>query len=921
MDNVLIEYLRSDEAWVLIGSGPSSAMGYPTWQQLAEVAAQTATEQIGGHGVRDLNSALKRRDFPMVFEETKKVLGGARLLQVLRDNLKPATSNNNEIYRLIAKWPVPVYLTTNYDDELQKHLTNIGEAYIPYSNSEDHLSNLVSGFSGAIVKLHGDLRSEIGLILTSGHYHDIVVDKKWEYWRVKMTAVFQMSRMVIVGHSLTDENIRHILEIAKKGSSVIRPVCWIAPDVAPSKIKEFLVNYRIRVVSYDNSDGQHANLFRLLQSVSDFVPSRTKIRMKKQIADAIESPLGVNSAAPGFYVFNKMLKYADYDKKRIEIMLAAIKSALPLYYKKEKFTVAEVLESAGWPKNHEMNPEIEAAITSHAVEEQLLVPSEGKFKVGAKAASLLSDNKKQFEHLRDRFKQAVRLRLKREYTTITDDDVEIIVTDIEKSLTGYFREGGLSLATTLLSNDTTVAPASIVKFINEASCRYDDYQKRQAFFKVSVDVFVHAETAEREYLGRIAQGFFAFHALGTFGDISLERIKHAKDTVWLLDSNVQIPLLALAAPSNMAFVGAIARLKSLGVRFFSTESLFEETREHQWFANKIIDDFGSSSPEVIAAATGEPPFRKSNVFLEGFIKWRSAGNPADWDSYLYAITGQLKPNIQDIKNALSKLGVETIDIQTWPGFKMEDFVDRDTYVEQVRELREQYVKGHKKEYTDEELIHATKKAQPEGEAFLVIKNERAGKFNMLSEPSVKSPSWFISQTALLNTIESGSRVTWQPEAFLDFASTIVPPSATDAANQAFESILWGIAQSGISLITENEIKSTFGNAIDQASIKLEEQRQLYETTLEKKYGEPLDAVLKRVSPSHQLMAIIQLSNEIVQAETDKRVKAEGRAAAESKRADSAEKLLEKVSFYRKKMETKQKGKSVKSRSRGKKKKK
>jgi len=67
-----------------------------------------------------------------------------------------------------------------------------------------------------------------------------------------------------------------------------------------------------------------------------------------------------------------------------------------------------------------------------------------------------------------------------------------------------------------------------LKFITEASTKYEDILKRQAFSTVSLDIFIRSEAAEREYLGRISHGFFAFHALGVFGEAAIERLKHAK---------------------------------------------------------------------------------------------------------------------------------------------------------------------------------------------------------------------------------------------------------------------------------------------------------------------------------------------------------------------------------------------------------
>src|ERR1044072_8058359 len=245
MDSFLIEYLKSGKAWVLVGSGPSNEMGYPSWGKLASAAIEVAKTEGLGHDLRVFDTLLKHQDYPQVFDEAKKIVGGDRLIQALQKELRPTGSG--EIYDLIARWPVPVYLTTNYDDEISAHLTKLGVAYLPYSNSEDHLGHLVPDLNGAIFKLHGDLRSETGLILTRGQYREIEEGNQWQYWRTKMTSVFQMARVVVIGHSLSDRNFKHVLEAAKGGAGVQQPICWIAPDVSPDQVKEYLLKYRIRV--------------------------------------------------------------------------------------------------------------------------------------------------------------------------------------------------------------------------------------------------------------------------------------------------------------------------------------------------------------------------------------------------------------------------------------------------------------------------------------------------------------------------------------------------------------------------------------------------------------------------------------------------------------------------------------------------
>lgn len=907
MDNFLIDYLKSGQAWVLVGSGPSIAMGYPSWQTLAESAIETLKTERPDYGLSSLQAVMKKNDFPAVFEEVKNIIGAPRLLQALKNIFTP--SKTSEIYSLIARWPVPVYLTTNYDDEIHNHLAKLGEAYIPYSNSEDHFSHLLPNLNGAIVKLHGDLRSENGLILSTSDYTNISETNNWEYWRVKMTSIFQMNRIVVIGHSLTDKNIRHVLETAKKGAGVLQPICWIAPNVPDAQKKEYLDNYRIRVISYDNRDGQHKHLIRLIENISEFIPPRTAVHIQTQIAKLSETPLGENAAAPGFFVFNKLLGQKDYEEKRIDVIISAIQSTLPVLSLQSQFTLKQALELAGWPKGSSLSPELSQKIEERAISLGILEHANNHFSVGKNAEAQSSESKVTFEHMRERFKKSLQLRIKRSYPALTDSDALEISSDIESSLTGYFREGGLSLATILFSSiqPSTTLPSSIVKFITEASARYNDLLKRQAFVSISIDAFAHAESAERAYLGQISQGFFAFHSLGVFGEVAIERLMHAKETVWLMDSNVLISALALASSTNHVFRDCISRLHAAGVRLFTTEKLCYEAYEHLYFAdNKVIKQYGSASPEVIAASTGQVPFRKSNLFLEGFVRWQRAGNPCDWGQYLLNIFGERNPKKDDFAKTLSRLGVEVIAFNGWPGFKESDLSEYEEFASKIIEVREG--RQSKTNYKGTDFLTENdflKKAQPEAEALIIINKEREGIFYILSKPSTPSQAWFISQTSILNTIERGAKITWQPDAFLSFASTVsTQADISTATSDAFETLLWNLAQSGLSLLDEKIISSVFGGIIDQATLKTTEEQQRYKETIEEKYGEPIESVLARVHPINRPLASIQLANEIAQQEARRAKLAEAREVAASRRATDAEKKLKEVEQYRKKMDAK-----------------
>ena len=160
MDSHLIEYLLSGKAWLLVGSGPSIEMGYPSWRELAYSTIPVIKAEIPGSDITPVTKAFKSGDYPGVFQEAVNRLGIVRVLELLRSiNVSRKPEGEANIYKIIAKWPIPVYLTTNYDDELQRSLSAYSLPYVTYDNREDHMGLLTPERSNAIVKLHGDLRS------------------------------------------------------------------------------------------------------------------------------------------------------------------------------------------------------------------------------------------------------------------------------------------------------------------------------------------------------------------------------------------------------------------------------------------------------------------------------------------------------------------------------------------------------------------------------------------------------------------------------------------------------------------------------------------------------------------------------------------------------------------------------------------
>lgn len=930
MDKYLVEYLRSGKAWVLVGSGPSLQMRYPSWTELAEKAARWARTETTVTATPRLAKALEQGNGPTVFSEISKLLGSeARLLQFLQTELKPK-DEHGEIYELMARWPVPVYLTTNWDDEIQKHLTKVGETYLPYGNTSDHMAHLIPDLQGGIFKLHGDLRSTAGLIMTQEEYEDIYKGPSWEHWRSKMNAVFQMARVVVIGHSLTDPHVRHVLAAAKLGAGIVQPVVWLAPDANDDQRREFLEKHRIRVVSYDNRDGKHTNLLRLLRDVTQFVPPRERIAIQTELAAAIPTASQSDAAAASaLLVYSRMSESDPLEKMRVRLIVAALESSVPELASRESFTLQEGLSLAGWPEDCPLGPKSAAEVATEAESQGLLVrAADGNFATTAAAVRMVAAHIESHRHVRERFCRSVAQRIGRLFSSLGDGDAGKLAQDIDSALIGCFRADGFAMAASALGNMAPThrnLPTRVLDFLNGASAQYSDLLLRQAFVSAVVDLLVNPTSADTQYLGALIGGYCAFNYLGVFGDVAIERLRHATDTVWLVDSDLQIPALALGSSTNMVFVSCFQRLRAAGIRLFTLESLFAETLIHFRFAKGVIGRHGQASPEVLYAAQGQPPYRKSNQFLQGFIRWQAGGNPPDWDSYLLSAFGDRNPDLSALRSKLESTGVSVINFQDWPGFDQILFAERDRETIRITEMRSTEApreEGNPDAY--EEELEASRKARPEAEAMLVIQGERNGVLHALSDSPSHSEAWFVSHTSILNTLSHGNtRITWWPESFLRFIEGLPQnPGDTSRSERIFQTLLWTFAQSGIGLLDRKTVEAVFGSVGEQCEISIGEQRERYTNVLSAKYGATPEQILRSVPVEDRPMAAVQMANEVAQGEA-KRADALAQQNRElTKKSRAMESELDKLGKIKKKLaeqEEKRKRNKRKAASRAKKK--
>lgn len=122
-----------------------------------------------------------------------------------RNTLKKEYDQEIEILTRVLSNHVSGVLTTNYD----KLIESIAPKYKVYSSQEELITAQLYGI-GELYKIHGDVDNPGTMVLTEKDYEQF--EKKYKYLAAKLLTIFSEFPIVFLGYSISDNNIRKILQ-------------------------------------------------------------------------------------------------------------------------------------------------------------------------------------------------------------------------------------------------------------------------------------------------------------------------------------------------------------------------------------------------------------------------------------------------------------------------------------------------------------------------------------------------------------------------------------------------------------------------------------------------------------------------------------------------------------------------------------
>src|SRR5438067_729980 len=553
-------------------------MGYPSWGRLAAIARDAVEARTGaGFNKRKYEELMSKELLPELFDQAQNDLGGIeRLLAVLRPALV-AISGTGRVYQLISKWPFRLYLTTNYDNELVRHLSAIGEHFTTLGNDQAALASINDDSSRLVCKLHGSLESPTGLVLTASQFREFKVQGVRQYFRDKLKAMFSSFAVVVIGHSLTDADLSLVLESAKETSSPERPIYMVLADVSEVEREKYLNEYNIRILSYENPDGKHSELTYMLRVLDRFIVPRTSEPLTLENPDPKEVEI-----ASSLVLFSKLAlgqHEADLAQEAIRPQVLALAcDAAPNSVRISEIPARLMPEVLAHHPG--VSKRVDASIET-LTRAGLLVSEAESVKAsprGGEKEAALQLAKRTAE---DQVFGALETRLRRDVAGVSSETIRKLRDGLRGSLLAAFRKRGLSAASLLFRStplDRSDMP-ELFEAITRSVADVTDFASRAVFVEFVMGLLAQPNEQQRAYLADMSQGFFAYHLFGLDPAGGKVRASIARETEWVCDSNVFMPLLAIACHSHGFHLDFFLCTKALGIRAVTKSRFILETRQ------------------------------------------------------------------------------------------------------------------------------------------------------------------------------------------------------------------------------------------------------------------------------------------------------------------------------------------------------
>lgn len=653
IDLQLIKSISSGRCFLIVGAGASVGLGYPSWKQLAKVVFNSIVKdnpQITkkyGDSWNDLST-----DFLLsFFDDVEALVGRETLVSFIQKYFHEVEKKNNrsELYSIITHWPISCYITTNWDREIKRHMPSGSPVFLEKGNTDKDMRTLTADCPNTIFKIHGSFENPDRMIITKKDYRNVLSSPDYSVLREKMYNALSMCPVVIIGYSAQDPDFTEQLERAKSISSLEHPVFMFAPDCSDSFIGEMLVKNNVRIIPYENKDGNHSELLRILRIYNSFISLRDS-----RLVGRSESQLAKSEESAAFLIYNNtVLKDCSFIAK-------ALANAI-LNCVREKSLLLEQLLIQLQKKNVSVSMSDVKMALDFLEKEGYLFSNNGLFCITKEGEVLLFDCEQKNKDTKDRFVDYCKTFLL-ESNNMSETEVNRIVNDINRGLELVFKKRGLEIARNVVNEEDRGIHLSF-DILNSFLVSFEDYSDSlfEKYVELLLSILQTPSKAVRDYFAVLCNGYFVYNVLGFGPDIRRKRLQCIIGKDIILDSNFLISLLAKNTSQNDFYVDLLNKVRSINSSIKVTRNLLKEVVGHAFwaitnFSNATMKDFSVYQVEIGLGNV------KQNLFIDGAINYCYQTGSLAIESYFEHCFGEYySSNIEKhIIDVLKEFGISVL---------------------------------------------------------------------------------------------------------------------------------------------------------------------------------------------------------------------------------------------------------------------
>jgi hypothetical protein len=839
----LLRLINSRETWALIGSGPSIEAGYPAWDRLLDEAESALDpKQLAELRSNTLfTSAKGRGDLPAAFMAIESLIGRDALEASVKKSLKGVDGDPGNIHRFLAELPFAGYITTNYDDLLERSLNRIDPGWTAVGNVDDEVRKASGTAERVVWHIHGaagldSLRSR--LIITDEDYDQIYLDESRVFRQLK--GLLANRRIIVIGFGFRDHRMMQLLRSVGRLTDATRPIYALVERGGDFRYQigrqVFLRENKIDVHPYRNDDGKHQNLRHTLS-----VYSAMSLRRSLRFGRHLDTPPSYDPETTGLLIYNDLVLNAPREvpqQLRASILRARVLSICEVDPRtREQLTddlngiLDALTQRIGQSTSERESEEALNDALERLVADELLIRIDDTYSLSPPGRETVLDHAAAATRLEEQFTTSIRTRIGQAAASLrvrSNRPTQVVCAFFREAIERRALGVALAFATGWMPTQRDYHALALLQSIGDWLDTANDEAEALCVIQTIQDIFRRPTAAESSYLGTAVQARFVLHLLSLDNDTLAIRLRELKSSLFIIDASTLIPWLASRSAGNDSAQKLIRGLQEAGAMIATTQPLVEELAEHaRWAQKKIASSGGINTLPVFEAVTGRAG-NKTNAFLEG---WRSAHEegaaPASFDEYLaqcLSLPSASNPVMDsEVSNILARHQIKVLDYDSLAADDTTLIPDRDEYIRLVQERRMAAAS-----YTHDRQVRA------EAEAVVLVKRARSGTFGI--DGATASNAYFVSNTSMLSQVAKSSvPITMRPEAARAWLATIHPAAAEDV--QAIMSeLLWELQERQMDLIDSQSLLNTFGPLIAAAKERLEEVLPKYQVLIAKRYG-------------------------------------------------------------------------------------